>query len=62
MVESNGHIDLVISDIVMNGTSGFDLVRWLRTRQPDVAILLISGYPQPSEDGVLDEVPSPAAW
>ena len=43
----------------MNGTSGFDLVKWLRVNRPDTAVLLISGYPHPSVDEVLEEIDVP---
>jgi C4-dicarboxylate-specific signal transduction histidine kinase len=44
-------IDLVLSDIQMPGKTGFDLVRWMKQRQPDaneVPVLLItSALPEP---------------
>ena len=36
--------DLVLSDVVMPGESGYDLARRLRDRHPDLAVLLFSGY------------------
>lgn len=55
LIESNGKIDLVISDIVMPGATGFDLLRWLRESRSDIACLLISGYADPTANGELDE-------
>ncbi len=46
-----GKIDLVISDVIMPGISGKDLVTRLRTRDPHRKYLFMSGY----EDTVLAE-------
>jgi PAS domain S-box-containing protein len=41
-------VDAVFSDVVMpGGKSGFDLARWLSVNQPDLAVVLTSGF---SED------------
>jgi len=37
-------IDLVISDVVMPGLKGPDLVRTLLERRPELAVMLMSGY------------------
>jgi two-component system cell cycle sensor histidine kinase/response regulator CckA len=37
-------IDVVISDIVMPGMSGPDLVAALRRESPDLRVLFVSGY------------------
>ena len=50
---------MVISDIVMAGATGLELVKWLRDRNHDVSILLISGYPHGSDKGVLGEIDVP---
>ncbi len=42
--------DVVITDVVMPGMSGFELGRELRQRFPGVAVVYMSGYPQ----GVVD--------
>lgn len=46
-----GRIDLVVTDIVMPGLAGTELVRRLMETRPGIRILLISGY---SEIGILD--------
>ena len=39
------HFDLVVSDIVMpGGVNGVELARAIRTRRPDLPILLVTGY------------------
>jgi two-component system cell cycle sensor histidine kinase/response regulator CckA len=40
----SGVIDLLLTDVIMPGASGVDLVGRLRTVRPDVAILYMSGY------------------
>jgi len=45
IVESHqGTIDLLVTDAVMPGRSGIDLVREMTTRQPALPVILISGY------------------
>ncbi len=41
-----GPVELVVSDVVMPGLSGPELVRALRAARPEVRALLISGYPR----------------
>ena len=36
--------DLVVIDHLMPGLSGLDLARDLRSRQPDLPVLIVSGY------------------
>ena len=43
-------VALVISDVVMPGTSGNELIRTLRERAPDLPVLFVSGF----SDGELD--------
>jgi DNA-binding NtrC family response regulator len=42
--QSGGHIDLVISDVVLSDGSGLELVEQILERIPDTRILLCSGY------------------
>jgi len=37
-------IDLVVTDVIMPGASGVELVRQLRTSRPDIRVLYLSGY------------------
>ncbi|KRG52588.1 hybrid sensor histidine kinase/response regulator [Stenotrophomonas beteli] len=39
-------VDLLFSDVVMPGMSGWELVREVRERWPQVAVLFTSGYPR----------------
>jgi PAS domain S-box-containing protein len=50
-------VDLLVSDMVMPGMSGSDLARRLLERQPEMRVLLMSGYTDEAlEDrGVLDD-------
>ncbi|MCP5058958.1 MAG: response regulator [bacterium] len=41
----NEHVDLVISDVMMRGTSGLELAARLREERPDLPVLLVSGVP-----------------
>jgi CheY-like chemotaxis protein len=38
-------LDCLISDVDMPGTDGFELVRLIRSSRPELAIILITGYP-----------------
>ena len=42
--QQGGAVDLVITDLVMPGMSGLELVEKLRKRDPQMAVLLMSGY------------------
>ena len=39
-----GHIDLIVTDLVLPGMSGIDLSRAIRERRPGTLTLLVSGY------------------
>ena len=54
--QSDGPIDLVVSDVVMPGMSGRAVVEALRRRRPGMRALFVSGYPQDviARRGVLD--------
>jgi two-component system, cell cycle sensor histidine kinase and response regulator CckA len=43
-IEGSQHLDLVISDVIMPGTNGLELVRLLRERRPTLRALFMSGY------------------
>ena len=38
------HIDVVFSDIKMPDMDGFELARWIHLNQPDIPVILASGY------------------
>jgi len=44
LLDGQPHIDAVVSDVVMPGVSGIELVERLRPRRPDLPVLLLSGY------------------
>ena len=45
LAEGPGHIDAVITDVVMPGMSGPQLAAELRARYPDLPVLFVSGHP-----------------
>ena len=50
-----GEGDVVVSDVVMPGVSGFELIRELRKDRPNLPALLMTGYTEPgSGDEDLD--------
>lgn len=53
----NGRIDLVVTDVVMLGMSGREMMRAIRVAWPRVRSVFISGFPQstPSRDGIGDD-------
>jgi CheY-like chemotaxis protein len=44
MVQEGLHPDLVVTDHLMPGMSGVELARELRSRRPDLPVLIVSGY------------------
>jgi two-component system cell cycle sensor histidine kinase/response regulator CckA len=53
--ESQGHVDLVVSDVVMPEMDGPTLLKELRKRNPDVKIIFVSGY---AEEAFAKNLPS----
>jgi DNA-binding NtrC family response regulator len=45
------HVDLLLSDVVLPGISGFELARQAKVIRPDLRVLYTSGYPHHA-DGV----------
>ncbi len=43
-IERGGRIDLIVSDIVLPGASGPEVIANVRTLAPGVRVLLVSGY------------------
>jgi two-component system, cell cycle sensor histidine kinase and response regulator CckA len=41
----DGDVDLVLTDVVMPGTSGMEMVAWAKARWPSLPALFMSGYP-----------------
>lgn len=53
---ARARIDLIVTDLAIPGMNGLDLVRTLRTDGPGVPVVVVSGYPPPTE------TPDVAAW
>ena len=45
MLGANGSFDVVITDIKMPGMDGIEFMRALREKDPDISVVLITGYP-----------------
>ena len=50
MLDGGQEVDLLITDLVMPGMTGLELVKLVRMRHPELPVLYISGY----SDGMLD--------
>jgi two-component system cell cycle sensor histidine kinase/response regulator CckA len=53
--EREGHVDLVVSDVVMPEMDGPTLLKELRQRDPNVKIIFVSGY---AEEAFAKNLPS----
>ena len=60
-LEAANRPDLLISDYAMPGMNGLDLVREARRRIPDLPVLMLTGYADPSLQSGLNSVPGKAA-
>jgi two-component system cell cycle sensor histidine kinase/response regulator CckA len=55
VLEREGHVDLVVSDVVMPEMDGPSLLKELRRRDPNVKIIFVSGY---AEEAFAKNLPS----
>ena len=61
----DGDIALLITDMVMPGVGGWDLITYLRKRHPTLKALVVTGYPLAEEDhallssGIVNWLPKP---
>jgi two-component system cell cycle sensor histidine kinase/response regulator CckA len=55
VLEKHGHVDLVVSDVVMPEMDGPTLLKELRWRDPNVKIIFVSGY---AEEAFAKNLPS----
>lgn len=57
--------DLIITDLMMPGISGLDLLKTLKQKRPDVNVIMVTGYPtiktavQSIKIGAFDYIPKP---
>jgi two-component system cell cycle sensor histidine kinase/response regulator CckA len=58
ILNSEEHIDLMVSDIVMPGMDGATLARFLRVEKPEIPIILMSGYNEEMGRGDFDADPN----
>jgi CheY-like chemotaxis protein len=54
-LEDGLKVDVLLSDHLMPGMTGSDLIRQIRARQPDLPALLVSGYAE--AEGVAPDLP-----
>lgn len=56
LYENSEHIDLILTDVIMPGGSGPELIKQLQQRRPDLKFIYMSGYTEDaiSHHGVLD--------
>jgi two-component system cell cycle sensor histidine kinase/response regulator CckA len=58
LFERNGAIDVLLTDVVMSGTSGQQLARRLAERRPELKVIYMSGYTEDAD--VLRDILDPA--
>jgi len=57
--------DVIVADLMMPGLSGMDLLKAIKERRPDVAVIMVTGYPsiksavQAIKLGAFDYIPKP---
>ena len=49
-----GHFDLVITDLIMPGKPGSDLIEWVRKNRPSVPVIVMSGLLSPDSTSAID--------
>lgn len=54
----DGQLDLVITDLILPGVKGTELIRRLRRSHPDLKVLLTSGYSDLDEIGDITADPN----
>jgi len=63
--EEDSEYDVVITDLMMPGLSGLDLLKALKDRRQDVRVIMVTGYPsiesavQSIKFGAFDYIPKP---
>jgi two-component system cell cycle sensor histidine kinase/response regulator CckA len=59
LAREGGHVDLVVSDVVMPEMDGPTLLKQLRERNPDIRFIFVSGY---AEDAFEKSLPDPSKY
>jgi PAS domain S-box-containing protein len=55
MINGGAHFDLVVTDHLMPGMTGTDLAAAIRSIQPEISLLLVSGYAE--SEGITPDLP-----
>jgi signal transduction histidine kinase len=50
-LQSGDPVQIVLSDIVMPGMTGYDVLRWVRSNKPRIKVILCSGYNEGDRGG-----------
>jgi CheY-like chemotaxis protein len=56
LLESDGEIDTILTDLGLPGMSGHDLIAEVKKRKPSIRIVVASGYSSEQKEGALDGV------